>query len=412
MEAPGWGVWVLIGRLVAGYDDRDAGRHNGCVPWVLLLLFASGWAANHFTALLPVLARSEGVSRHALEGAYGIYAVGLVPGLLGGGALSDRWGRRPILLTGATVAGLGNLALLCWHDHLGIFFGRLLVGAGVGMAMSSGTAWTADLGGASGTTLAGLFLTAGFGCGPLFSGLTAQFTGSVALPFVTTLALSAVAVTLGAIGTARIGPSLRASTVQSPADDSRTVRTALRVAVPMALWVFACASVAMVTMAERMAYRYEGPWLPGVVAAVTLTAGFAAQTLARLRGWGPTAGVFGAAAAAVGFAAIAAAGATPSLASFFGIAVILGTAYGLCLREGLIDIETLAPARLRGILTGVFYVVTYLGFGLPVVLSTVEPSMGIVAPVLVLSATAAVAALVRTRFVKSGVHILESDGEA
>jgi hypothetical protein len=39
------------------------------------------------------------------------------------------------------VAGLGNLALLlCWHDQAGVFIGRLIVGAGVGVAMSAGTA--------------------------------------------------------------------------------------------------------------------------------------------------------------------------------------------------------------------------------------------------------------------------------
>jgi hypothetical protein len=83
------------------------------------------------------------------------------------------------------------------------------------------------------------------------------------------------------------------------------------------------------------------------------------------------------------------------MALFLLIAVVLGIAYGLCLREGLIDIETMSPARLRGTLTGVFYVVTYLGFGLPVLVVAIEPAVGAATPMLVLAALAATAAMVR-----------------
>jgi predicted permease len=51
--------------------------------------------------------------------------------------------------------------------------------------------------------------------------------------------------------------------------------------------------------------------------------------------------------------------------------VVLGCASGLLLREGLIDLEATAPQRLRGALTGTFYTVSYLGFGLPMLLSSV-----------------------------------------
>jgi Na+/melibiose symporter-like transporter len=131
-------------------------RARNVLPAVLFLLFATGWAANHFAAMLPVFASSEGLSHQALDGAFGIYAVGLLPALLGGGSLSDRLGRRPLLLSGAAVAGLGNLSLLCVHDQAGIFIGRLIVGAGVGVAMSAGTAWSAEIGGGSGSVLAGV----------------------------------------------------------------------------------------------------------------------------------------------------------------------------------------------------------------------------------------------------------------
>ena len=86
---------------------------------------------------------------------------------------------------------------------------------------------------------------------------------------------------------------------------------------------------------------------------------------------------------------------THRIALFLLVAVVLGIAYGLCLREGLIDIETMSPPRLRGTLTGVFYVLTYLGFGLSALLVAIKPAVGAATPMLVLAALAATAATVR-----------------
>jgi hypothetical protein len=242
-------------------------------------------------------------------------------------------------------------------------------------------------------------LSAGFGCGPLVSGLLAQFFGSAAYaPFVVTVALSAAAVLVGIVFSDVRTDSERAGPVPAaagPAADDGDTFAALSSALPMALWVFSCATVAMVTMAERMQARFAGPWIPGVAATVALVAGVTVQMVARRRGWGPPAGVAGAAIAATGFGLVAAAGATPALPVFLLTAAVLGIAYGLCLREGLIDVETLAPPRLRGTLTGVFYSVTYVGFGVPLLLVAIRPAVGITAPVLVLTALAAAAAVLR-----------------
>ncbi|MCV7174180.1 MFS transporter [Mycolicibacterium sphagni] len=384
-------MWVTV--ATTGQQSRV----KAVLPAVLIVLFATGWAANHFTALLPVLAQRNGLGRTALDGAFGIYAVGLLPGLLGGGTLSDRWGRRPLLLTGAAVAGLGNFALLCWHDQTGIFVGRLIVGAGVGVAMSAGTAWSADIGGGSGSVLAGVSLSAGFGCGPVASALVEQFTSApVHVPFAISVTLSAAAVFAGVFLARTPEPAgWPAAGPAADADRGQGVAAALGAALPLAVWVFASATVAMVTMVERMHYRFNGPLLPGLAAALTLTSGVAIQMVARRWGWGPLAGAAGAVAAAIGYGTVATAGATPSLAVFVTVAVVLGIAYGLCLRQGLVDVETKSPPALRGTLTGVFWAVTYLGFGLPVLLVTIEPAVGITAPLVVLSVVAAAAAMLR-----------------
>ncbi|GAC67408.1 MFS transporter [Gordonia soli] len=372
---------------------------------ILAVLFCCGWSANHFAAVLPVLADAEGLSRAVLNGAFGIYAIGLLPSLLIGGNLSDRLGRRVIVLTGATAAGLGNIAMAGWHDEVGIFVGRLVVGLGVGLAVSAGTAWTADVGGKRGAVLAGAILTSGFAIGPLASALIAQGFGTdaAAIPFAVAGALTLVSVAAGLRWASNV-----VADPTSPPDDGtehpatgdraigdRGIGPALSWSIPMALWVFASVTVAIVTLAERLNDRYEGPLVPGIAAVVSLGSGVVIQIIARRLDWGPRSGVVGAALSAIGFALAAVGGAHPSLALFGVAAVTLGIAYGLCLRNGLVDVETRVSRESRGTVTGIFYVFTYVGFGLPVLLTTIEPWAGIVPPMLVLAGIAAAAATLR-----------------
>lgn len=80
---------------------------------------------------------------------------------------------------------------------------------------------------------------------------------------------------------------------------------------------------------------------------------------------------------------------------------MLGCAYGLCLGQGLRDVERLAPLASRGVATGLFYVVSYSGFALPFVLNTYEDSLGASAPMYLL-ALAATTELARLRQVRRG----------
>ena len=191
------------------------------------------------------------------------------------------------------------------------------------------------------------------------------------------------------------------SVANAPDGAERSVANALLWALPLAPWVFASATVSFVTMTARLGDRYSGPLLPGFAAALTLGAGILVQTAARHRNWGPQAGTVGAALAALGYCLVAVGGAHPALGLFIVCALVLGTAYGLCLREGLLDLESLAPPASRGALTGIFYVGTYLGFGLPVLLVVIEPTMGPSLPLVILAAVAAVVAVVRFRRLRS-----------
>ncbi len=373
---------------------------SGQLRVVLVVLFVAGWATNHFAALIPVLRVTEHLSATVLAGAFGVYALGLLPGLLGGGALSDRVGRRPVVLTGSVVAAGGNLLMLAWHPAAGVYTGRLVVGVGVGLAISGGTAWAADLGGARGTTVAGATLTAGFACGPLVSGIVAEVVPSgaaVTAPFAVAIALSAASVLLALARTTSAAPPAHpsSSTAAPAATVERTVGRALVRSVPMALWVFSAVTVPVVVLAGRLGGDVSGPLVPGLASALALGTGVAAQVAARRAGWGPRAGIAGALLAAVGFAVAARTDAEPGVALFVVTSVVLGSAYGLCLRAGLVDVQTLTPPEHRGVTVGIYYVCTYLGFGLPVLLEALRADVGTTTPLLVLTALAAAAAALR-----------------
>ena len=159
---------------------------------------ATAWAANHFVALIPVLQEDRGYSTTLLAAVFGLYAVGLLPGLLLGGAVSDRVGRARLALPGAVVAATGSLILVTWDNPAGLSVGRVVVGLGAGATFSAGSAWMADLSGAAGATLAGVALTSGFGGGPVVSGLLAATAPApLVTPYVVSICLSVAAGTAG-----------------------------------------------------------------------------------------------------------------------------------------------------------------------------------------------------------------------
>ena len=57
-------------------------------------------------------------------------------------------------------------------------------------------------------------------------------------------------------------------------------------------------------------------------------------------------------------------------------AVLLGVGYGTCLIAGLRWLEATVPAARRGRATGLFYVLTYLGFWTPTLMAALDRAIG------------------------------------
>ena len=106
------------------------------------MLMGTGWGSNQFTPMLLVYSHAMGLGTGTLEALFGAYAVGLIPGLLIAGPLSDAKGRRPVVIPAAALSLLASLTLVAGaHTVALLFVGRLLAGVGAGAVFGAGTAW-------------------------------------------------------------------------------------------------------------------------------------------------------------------------------------------------------------------------------------------------------------------------------
>lgn len=381
-------------------DSSDAAR--GVFAGVLVLLLSIGWVANHFVALMPLLSARQRLSSATLDAIFGIYALGLLPGLLVGGRASDAFGRRSVALAGSATAVLATVAMLFSQQYDVLLFGRLVVGLGVGLTMSSCTAWASDLKGPAGAATAGAVLMAGFAIGPFAGGWIARAgPAGIRLSFGIAAAVGLAAMAIAVLAARRPGATRPATaSVWEPATSAgQGTARALSWAMPLAPWVFASATLGFIAIPSRVHTGLAAPMAAGTATLLVNGVSGLIQVLARARRWGPQAGTAGAVLAALGYAVTAAAPPTMSLALGVPLFLMLGCASGLCLREGLIDLEAAAPKRLRGALVGAFYVVTYIGFGLPLILTTVGSAVSttILAVMAVLALLTAVSRAVRLR---------------
>jgi MFS family permease len=369
---------------------------------VAFLLFVIGWGANHFGALLLVYQVELALDPAAPAMLFGIYALGLVPGLLLSGPLSDRFGRRAIVFPAAIAALAASTLLGAGGAHFEmLLFGRFLYGIAAGAVMSPGAVWvlelSADAAPGVGARRATIALSSGFGFGPLISGVLAQWAPApTMLPYVVHVIALVAALAFAVRAPAppsrprSTGPLLRIGL------DRTNRRGFLRAVVWMAPFVFAFPAIAFAVLPAMLGRDALGS-APiayiGLLAAITLAAGVAAQPFTRRIA--PITGArLGLAVGAVGLVLGAIAVGTNAPALLLVVAPVLGAGYGMCMTSGLRNIELLARPETRGGLTGLYYVLTYIGFAAPYLLALARRAMPAATALVVVAGLAIVAALV------------------
>jgi hypothetical protein len=169
-------------------------------------------------------------------------------------------------------------------------------------------------------------------------------------------------------------------------------RKFVRGVLPMAPFVFALPTIptaAIPGMLEHALGRAPIAYT-GFLCVLTLFAGVGAQPLTR-RFAPATAARLGLAVGAVGVAIGAITVATQTAILLLVVAPVMGAAYGVCMTGGLHMVQRLARPHARGGITGLYYVLTYVGFASPWLLAMAGR---FVAPAIALWVTAAVTTLV------------------
>jgi hypothetical protein len=350
----------------------------------------AAWGGNHFSPLLLLYRQVEGYSAVQVDLFFAFYILGLVPGFLVAGPLSDASGRKRPVVAALALGVLGSVVLaLGGASPTALCVGRFVSGLSVAVAMVVGTSWIKELsqhdaGPAGRARRASLTLTAGFGLGAGVAGALAQWAPEpTLLPYALQIVLSVLVVppllrtpeTL--VPTGRRRRSLRADLRVPPAARRRFFTVVL----PMAPWVFAAPALAFVVGPALVASRV-GPYrlaFAALAAVVALVLGAAVQpfTPALGRWTGGRAAVVGLALVSMATLLLAVGGAgRGSVAATLLAAALLGPGYGICIVTGLVEVQAMAdPDSLAG-LTGLYYSLTYLGFVLPVLLAALAGATG------------------------------------
>ena len=370
-------------------DDGSAQRQR-LRPWLAVGVgvFCIGWGGNQFTPLLIAYRQHSGYSRVDVDVLLGAYVIGLVPGLLLASALSDRYGRRRLMTVGMVGSAVGSAALAtgdAW-GFSALFGGRLLSGLAVGIAMAVGSAWIAELSNApyddappgAGARRASIFLSLGFGLGPLCAGLLAAFAPlRLVLPYAVHVTLCLLALPIVAwrateTRDGKAGDCLLAALKVPAAGHRRFVH----VVVPMAPWIFGSAGIAYAIVPALVANRV-GSWAllyTTGLTVLTLGCGVLVQPIARRLDDQSTARaiVVSMVLMALGvFASVVTAITREPLIAVI-VAMLLGSAYGIAIVSGLLEIQRIAgPDELAGI-SGVYYSLAYIGFLLPALLAALS----------------------------------------
>ena len=371
-------------RSRPGGAPAPARRAVGPRTWwpVAVVLVAVAWGGNEFTPLLVMYRERGDIGPVTVDALLAVYVFGIVPALLLGGPLSDRFGRRPLLLPAAPVSAVGSLVLaLDPANPVTLSVGRLLCGVALGLAMAVGSTWLTELSAATGDRGAGprrgsLSLTTGFLAGAAVAATLAQFA-----PWPTHLsyvlhAAGALVAGLALLRVPEACPRQRSEERAPLMDDLRITAVRhprfLRVVVPLAPWVFGCGGCAFAVLPTLLTDQVGSFPIAfaGVMAILTLGCGIGIQVVARrIDTSSARASVVALVIVAVGM--VLAAWTSVSLSLPLGVvtAVLLGAGYGLSLVAGLSEVARIAGPRELAGLTAVFYALTYLGFFAPMVLA-------------------------------------------
>jgi AAHS family 4-hydroxybenzoate transporter-like MFS transporter len=155
-------------------DERPFGRYQLLVAGLCaLVVFLDGFDTQAIGYVAPAIIKEFGVSRAALSPVFSASLIGLMLGALIGGPVSDRFGRRPVLLGGLVFFGLMSLLTVMAGSIESLLVLRLLTGLGLGCVMPNAIALTSEYAPERVRSTAVMVMFCGFSLGAALGGLAA-----------------------------------------------------------------------------------------------------------------------------------------------------------------------------------------------------------------------------------------------
>ncbi|MPZ63811.1 MAG: MFS transporter [Propionibacteriales bacterium] len=331
------------------------------------------------TPLWPLYEARDGVGATTVTVAFTMLVVGAAISFLTLGHLSDRLGRRRVVVPALLTGILAATVLMAWPHLPGLLLGRLLNGLAIGLMASTAVAYLHDLHREAwphrpGSALPGIVATAanlgGLALGPLVAGAVAAWAPS---PLTTAQALFAAAMTV-ALLLVLSAPETVDLTRREEGHARRFAllpesRVAFGAAAALGFVAFAVFGL-FSSLGSTMLYDTLGigsPIVAGLAPSLMFAAAAVGQlTLGRLSL--PRIMVAGVLAFLAGLALAALAIHQPALWLYLAAVGTAGAGSGLLFKAGLVQTGAIAdPASRAGVLA-VFYVVGYFGMGIPSVL--------------------------------------------
>lgn len=351
------------------HGDEHAGSVTGFVL-ATFAFFVAMVGATLPTPLYPLFEQRYGFGSLLVTVIFAIYAFGVIVGLILFGNLSDRLGRKPILLLGLALSAASALLFLFAGSLVPIYAGRVVSGLSAGIFTGTATAYLIDLAPEGRRRLASFLAVfanlGGLGTGTLLAGLLAEWApDALRTPF---------AVDLGLVVLATVGLLRARETVERGAFTFRLQRLGVpqdvvSVFVRAAASGFAAFAVSGVfgSIAPEflgVGLHHDSPALAGLLVFALFVMSVAGQALVvRL----PNALAAGCGLLVAGVALLAVSLAADSLVALFASAAVGGLGQGVIVGAGLTAIAERAPAERRGETASSFFVVLYFGLSLPVI---------------------------------------------
>lgn len=366
--------------------------------WSALVLFTFG--SSLITPLIPLYQERLGLSDTAVTLFFGCYVVCLVPSMLTLGQLSDRVGRKQVLVGALIAMAVAQAILMAVPPFGGLLAARAVQGLACGAYFGTCTAFLIDAAPAErrgfASTLGAASVRLGLGLGPGIAGVLAQYSGHpLTLPFAVHLACLAAALwvvlrlpeTVGARSRRPLGLRL-----EVPAAE-RAVFWRVLVPSGILLTLFDGVGLALVPVFLARDLGVANLAVIGGAAFLVLAAGAVSPLLVpwlrpeRAIGWGL-------AAVAVASAGIAAGAPARSATLVLVAEGATGAAAGLVFKGGVDLCAQVAPVGERGKLISAYYVACYLGgFSVPLLLvGLAADRVGLPAALAALTAVAAAGA--------------------